>query len=297
MDWTKCTYEQLWFPWSSWALWPNWNENQIFMYRLFAIPVVLAKRNEKFYLLYMCTFFICIFVGRDTDVTVHEEEDTSKKLIQKFWFAKECQRDVVQTLLWLEKHMDEIVITSSRKRFLYVDAISKRWTTTELCIVQRIRRWRFLTEWSLWNESDRCHQNNGLYRLFKKECPFHYFFCDVFRHYPELDEYPGRYPKMMGYTKVFERDKKKFVSSWKHVRISIHKMTTDMKDVILQRVVWMSTSTRLRKIEIAFIDVMEQLEIMDVGLVGTECKHIIMTFIERNLTKWTRWYRIWNTVM
>ena len=90
--------------------------------------------------------YICIFVGRDTDATVNEEEDTSKKLIKKFWFAKECQRYVVQTLLWFEKHMDEIVIMSSRKRFLYAVVISKRWSTTELCIIQRIRRWRFLTE-------------------------------------------------------------------------------------------------------------------------------------------------------
>ena len=59
--------------------------------------------------LYMYNIYIYIFVGRDTDVTVNEEEDTSKKLIKKFWFAKECQRDVVQTLMWFEKHMDEIV--------------------------------------------------------------------------------------------------------------------------------------------------------------------------------------------
>ena len=47
----------------------------------------------------------------------------------------------------------------------------------------------------------------------------------------------------------------------------------------------MSTSNGLWKIEIAFIDVMEQLEIMDVGLVGTECKNITMMFIGGNLTK------------
>ena len=63
---------------------------------------------------------------------------------------------------------------------------------------------------------------------------------------------------------------KKFVSSWKHVRISIYKMTTDVKNVILQRQDWMRTSKRLRKIEIALIDVMERLEIMEVGRVGTE---------------------------
>ena len=186
--------------------------------------------------IYIYIFFF-IFVGRDTDVTVNEEEDPSKKLIKKFWFAKECQRDAVQTLLWFEKHMDEIVIMSSRKRFLYADVISKLWTTTELCIVQRIRRWRFLTKWS-------------------QVCPFHYFFCNEKRSHYELGEYPDWYQKMLGYTKVFERDKKKFVSSWKHVRISIHKMTTDTKDVILQRVDWMSTSARLRKIEIALVDVM-----------------------------------------
>ena len=102
---------------------------------------------------------------------------------------------------------------------------------------------------------------------------------------------------MTEYMNVLERDKKKFVSRWKHVRISIYKMTTDMKDVILQRADWMSTSTRLRKIESALIDVMEQLEIMDVGLAGTECKNIVMMYVGRNLTKWTRWYHTWNTVM
>ena len=96
---------------------------------------------------------------------------------------------------------------------------------------------------------------------------------------------------------VLEREKKKFVSSWKHVRISIYKMTTDMKDVILQRADWLSTSKRLRKKDIAFIDVMEQLEIMDVGLAGSECKNINMVFIGGNLTKWTRWYHRWNTLM
>ena len=75
---------------------------------------------------------------------------------------------------------------------------------------------------------------------------------------------------MMRYTKVFERDKKKFVSSWKHVRISIHKMTTDMKDVILQRVDWMSTYKCVRKKDIILIDVKGRLETMEVGRVGTE---------------------------
>ena len=34
-------------------------------------------------------------------------------------------------------------------------------------------------------------------------------------------------------TRKYSNVLKKFVSSWKHVRISIYKMTTDMKDVIL----------------------------------------------------------------
>ena len=59
---------------------------------------------------------------------------------------------------------------------------------------------------------------------------------------------------MTGYTKVFERDKKKFVSSWKHVRISIYKMTTDMKNVILQRQDWMRTSKHVRQKIIDCID-------------------------------------------
>ena len=89
-------------------------------------------------------------------------------------------------------------------------------------------------------------------------------------------EYPDWYQKMMGYTKVFERDKKKFVSRWKHVRISICQKTTDMKDVLLQRTDWMRTYKVVRKKEIALIDVMERLEIMEVGRVGTE-------------RWWTRW--------
>ena len=85
---------------------------------------------------------------------------------------------------------------------------------------------------------------------------------------------------MIGYTNVFERDKKKFVSSWKHVRISICKKTTDMKDVILQRTDWMRTYKDIRKKDIALIHVMERLEIMEVGRVGTEWKNIAMKVLE-----------------
>ena len=43
-----------------------------------------------------------------------------------------------------------------------------------------------------------------------------------------------------------------------------------MKDVILQRTDWMRIYKDVRKKVIALIDVMERLEIMDVGRVGTE---------------------------
>ena len=72
------------------------------------------------------------------------------------------------------------------------------------------------------------------------------------------------------YTKVFERDKKKFVSSWKHVKISICQKTTDMKDVIRQRTGWMRTYKDVRKKDIALTDVKGRLETMEVGRVETE---------------------------
>ena len=105
---------------------------------------------------------IYIFVERDTDVTVKEQEDTSKKLIKKFIFreraSKLCSSNVVVT----RKTDGRDRITSSRKRFLHVEEKSKRWKTTELQGIQRIRRWQFLTEWSLRYELDRSHQYIGL---------------------------------------------------------------------------------------------------------------------------------------
>ena len=102
-----------------------------------------------------------MFVERVTEVTVNEQEDTSEKLIKKLLFrervSKRCSSDVA-----VIRDMDEIVITSSRNSFLNADEMSKRWATTELCIIQRIRRGRFLEEWSLRSESGRSHQYIGL---------------------------------------------------------------------------------------------------------------------------------------
>ena len=62
-----------------------------------------------------------------------------------------CSSDVVVT----RKTDGRDRITSSRKRFLYAELKSKRWKPTELWSIQRIRRWRFLTEWSLRYELHR----------------------------------------------------------------------------------------------------------------------------------------------
>ena len=68
-----------------------------------------------------------MFVERVTEVTVNEQEDTSKKLTTKFCiFAEEFHTDVVHSFLWFDDFMDEIVIKSSRKKFLNADEISKR---------------------------------------------------------------------------------------------------------------------------------------------------------------------------
>ena len=163
LTWFRCTHEQFWFFWSSWPLWSNWNENQIIISLSFRIPVVLVKWNEKTYPLNIIHIYIyIIFVERDTDMTVNEQEDTPKKLIKKFLFrertSKLCSSDVVVT----RETDGRDRITSSRKRFLYVDVKSKRWKPTELWSIQRIRRWRFLTEWSLRYELDRSHQYIGL---------------------------------------------------------------------------------------------------------------------------------------
>ena len=62
------------------------------------------------------SIYICLFVERVTEVTVNEQEDTSKKLTTKFCiFAEECHTDVVHSFLWFDDLMDEIVIKSSRK--------------------------------------------------------------------------------------------------------------------------------------------------------------------------------------
>ena len=89
---------------------------------------------------------------------------------------------------------------------------------------------------------------------------------------------------MIGYTKVCERDEKKFVSTWKHVKISICQKTTDMKDVILQRTEWMRTNKHVRKKDIALIDVKGRLEIVEVGPVDTEWWNIVMMSVGRNVT-------------
>ena len=89
MDWTICTHEQFWFFWSSWASRRNCNENQIYISRSFRIPVVLVKMKwedvspQKKYI-----YIYIIFVKRDTDVTVNEQEYTSKKLIKKFFISR-----------------------------------------------------------------------------------------------------------------------------------------------------------------------------------------------------------------
>ena len=107
--------------------------------------------------------YVCMFVERVTEVTVNEQEDTSKKLTTKYCISEEeCHIDVVHSFLWFDDFMDEIVIKPSRNRFLTADEVPKRWTTTELCIVQRIRRWRLWTEWWFRNESDRSRQFIGL---------------------------------------------------------------------------------------------------------------------------------------
>ena len=95
----------------------------------------------------------------------------------------------------------------------------------------KIPSWTILggVGWDLRYELDRSHQYNVSLRLIKETCSFHYFFCNVCRDDPELDGYSDWYHQMIGYTNVLERDHKKFVSIWKHVRISICKMTTDMK--------------------------------------------------------------------
>ena len=108
MNWIKCKNEQFWFLWFSWALWQNWNENQIIIYRSLTIPVVLVKWNEKTCLLYI---YILFYLRR----TRHWHDSQRRRRYIKevdqevLYFAKECQRDVVQTLLDVEKHMDEIV--------------------------------------------------------------------------------------------------------------------------------------------------------------------------------------------
>ena len=130
----------------------------------FRIPVVLVKWNEKTHLLNMYIYiYIFIFLSSDASLT---RKSTKKKIHQRSWsrsfyFAEYCHIDVIDFLRF-DDFMDEIVIKSSRKRLLNADVISKRWATTELCIIPRIRRVRFLEEWSLRNELDWCHQYIGL---------------------------------------------------------------------------------------------------------------------------------------
>ena len=112
-------------------------------------------------------WYIYIYIYIYSSDATLRQQSTKKKIHQISWsrsfdFAKECHIDVVHSFLWFDVSLDEIVTTSSRKRFLYVVVISKRWTTTELYIVQRFRRGRFLEEWSLRNESGRSHQYNEL---------------------------------------------------------------------------------------------------------------------------------------
>ena len=62
LDWTICTDEQFCFLRCSWALWSNWNENQIVIFRSFRIPVILVKWNEKTYLLNKYKYIMYIYI-------------------------------------------------------------------------------------------------------------------------------------------------------------------------------------------------------------------------------------------
>ena len=245
--------------------------------------------------LYMCIY---IYIRRtrhwrDSQRRRRYIEEVDQEVVIRERVSKRCSSDIVviRETYGRDRHHVITKKTSLRRRDIQTmktNRIMYHSKNPSLTILDGV----MISKWVRSISSVQC-----IITTIEETCPFHYFFCNVCRHNPELDEYTDWYQKMRGYTKVFERDKKKFVSSWKHVRISFYKMTTDMKDIILQRANWLSTSKRLRKIEIAWIDVMEQLEIMDVDLAGTEWQNIIVMYDGRNLTKWTRWYHTWNTVM
>ena len=218
MDWIKYTYEQFWFLWFSWAMWPNWNENQIFIYRSFTIPVLVIW-NEKKYLLYIWIYiYICIFVGRGTDVTVNEEEVDQEVLIRER-VSKRCSSDifVIRELYGRDRHHVITKTISLRRRDIETMNYNRIMYRTENPSLTNLDGVAI----SIWVRSISSVQ--CIITTIKETCPLNYFFCNVCRLHLELDEWVDWYQEMMGYTKVFERDKKKFVSSWKHVRISIHR--------------------------------------------------------------------------
>ena len=237
-----------------------------------------------------------LFVGRHTDMTVNEEEDTSKKLIKKFWFrervSKRCMSDNVMTreTYGRDRHHENDFWTQS---WHPNDELQQNYVSYRESVVDD--SWRSAVFEMSQNDTISTMDCSDCLRKCVLSIISSVMYVDTILNWMNIQTRIRRWWITRKYSNVIKK-----VCIELKTRPDFDLQDDDwydMKDIILQRADWMSTSKRLRKIEIAFIDVMEQLEIMDVGLVGTERKNIIMTFIGGNLTKWTRWYHFWNTVM
>ena len=110
--------------WSSWALWPNWNENQIIINRSFKFLSSSWNEMRRTYLLvikyiYIYILYIYIYVRRtrhwrDSQRRRRYIEEVDQEVLIRERVSKRCSSDIVVT----RETYGRDRITSSRKRFL-----------------------------------------------------------------------------------------------------------------------------------------------------------------------------------